>query len=143
MENLTKYALDGLRLKNEELFIKRAYEVIDHFGALPFMVNGIPTSIKVVDELKLINGIQSYYKNRLEINIDKVNISNNFEIEITYSYAYIRYYNNKKDAENKSWNNFKELKDKEYNIAVETRESSCYYINIDKAEMYGLKLELL
>lgn len=143
MKNLTKYALDGLRITNQELFNKRAYEIISRYDALKLMTDGVPVSVEIIDEAKLTNYIQSKYKNFHEISIDRVTIDEYFEIEVEYSYTYIRYYNNKTDADSKSWNNYKETKNEEYNIPVEFRTSSYYTISKDNIENTGLKIELL
>lgn len=142
MENLTKYALDGLRLKNEELFIKRAYEVINHYDALNFMINGIPSSVKVIDKEKLLNYICSNCPNHYDINITDVKLNNNFNVEVYYSCIYIRYYSNKTDAKDKNYK-YEYKKSEEFNIPVEVKDSFYYTIYKNDIETAGLKIELL
>ena len=143
MDNLTKYALDGLRITNQGLFTKRAYEIINHYNVLNLMTDGVPISVEIIDAAKLNSYIKNKFKDYLELTVKEVNIDDSFDIEVEYNYIYIRYYNNKKDAENKAWNNWKERKDEEYNIPVEFITSGYCSISKDNIENAGLKIELL
>ena len=143
MDNLVKYALDGLRITNQELFNQRAYELINHYNALNLMTDGVPISVEIIDKEKLINYIKNKYKSRSDIIIKEINIDIDFNIEVKYNYSYIRYYNNKKDADNQSWNNYKEKKDEEYYIPVKITCLEYHCVSKNDIENAGLKIELL
>lgn len=142
MENLTRYALDGLRITNQELFNKRAYEIINYYNALNLMIDGVPVSVEIIDEEKLISYIQNIFKDYFDITIKETNIDDSFNVEVIFNYIYIRYYNNKKDAENKSWD-YKCTKDEEYKIPLECMSSGNYHIYRNCIKNAGLKINIL